>query len=149
MRSRLAWGVWVEICCHWGQYQGSKVTPRMRRVSWNPKVLDKFMGRYQSRLAWGVWVEMLQMVSKTILGWVTPRMRRVSWNKPWSSANSCIAWSRLAWGVWVEIWSIKTFTPLSRGSRLAWGVWVEIDDRPPESRRNGVTPRMRRVSWNS
>ena len=34
-QSRLAWGVWVEISMYSGRYIRKRVTPRMRRVSWN------------------------------------------------------------------------------------------------------------------
>ena len=78
--------------------------------------------------------------------------------------------SRLAWGVWVEIWffhgkitlycghasheacelKFNFSSDCKRGSlsRLAWGVWVEIILKFHHWRQIGVTPRMRRVSWN-
>ena len=79
---------------------------------------------------------------------VTPRMRRVSWNSKCCGVYFYAIGSRLAWGVWVEISCTSSISMSFLQSRLAWGVWVEIFGfRNPFAGR-GVTPRMRRVSWN-
>ena len=123
------------------------VTPRMRRVSWNSDVkkarkgkschasheaceLKFFISWFQhsghlSRLAWGVWVEII-----IFSFYILPFM------------------SRLAWGVWVEILNHR-IPDTAKWSRLAWGVWVEILPFAHNLDIADVTPRMRRVSWNS
>ena len=124
------------------------VTPRMRRVSWNAAIApstsaeichasheacelklarsERVSERTSSRLAWGVWVE-IEYATKT--------------NEPPIE-------SRLAWGVWVEIGSVR-YRSIMSPSRLAWGVWVEIPKKRKPLSARLVTPRMRRVSWNS
>ena len=81
MMSRLVWGVWVEILLslHW--WAVASVTPRMRRVSRNDKgQVGRMNDQQASRLVWGVWVEMLCRLQNRRRKFVTPRMRRVSRN---------------------------------------------------------------------
>ena len=98
-------------------------------------------------------------------------MRRVSWNGkkimkllatrrhasheacelklPKSCLYRCWLQSRLAWGVWVEILRAAAQQRHLK-SRLAWGVWVEMQKFSESVEALfGVTPRMRRVSWNN
>ena len=145
--SRLAWGVWVEIASAKRVFLISSVTPRMRRVSWN-SLLIFIISVLQSRLAWGVWVEMLLQsifremnMSRLAWGvWVEMPILRGFMSKPES---------RLAWGVWVEMMFPTASAQSCYVSRLAWGVWVEMKTRVHCFQHPRVTPRMRRVSWNT
>ena len=124
-RSRLAWGVWVEI------HVDGEVRVTIRR--------------HASHEACELKLYLFSIAS--LWGKVTPRMRRVSWNVPLSPQNSTPSTSRLAWGVWVEI-DNSSFVIMLKQSRLAWGVWVEIIHKQENRTSSAVTPRMRRVSWN-
>ena len=101
LRSRLAWGVWVEINVSLWECASPFVTPRMRRVSWNVSIL---------------------LLSK--LFHVTPRMRRVSWNqsigftfhvfKGHASHEAC----ELKCIIWTKHSLILVVTPRMR--RVSW-----------------------------
>ena len=147
--SRLAWGVWVEIllpaywyycCCGHASHEACElkfqmfsvlwaclpVTPRMRRVSWNRFCYGRF-----------------KCVPK-----VTPRMRRVSWNLVNVVILVHIILSRLAWGVWVEMSSVRTDGNTHFGHASHEACELKYCTSQNTAGNRGVTPRMRRVSWN-
>ena len=86
--SRLAWGVWVEILIMWFVQTIIFVTPRMRRVSWNQFslffVILLIVTPRMRRVSWNYCVSN-QLLNKS----VTPRMRRVSWNYIFSGGSPC------------------------------------------------------------
>ena len=101
-KSRLAWGVWVEI-----------------------KIMFSTIFCKMSRLAWGVWVEIRRFygIKSNIYRHASHEACELKYIYTYRTVS--ISWSRLAWGVWVEIPKVHQKCRVLR-SRLAWGVWVEI-----------------------
>ena len=132
--------------CRFYSFGVVRVTPRMRRVSWNDTcdLVVTMQKGHASHEACELKLQSMPLPGKQTVtprmrrvSWnggyrgvkhvfaVTPRMRRVSWNENRVAEHNNFARSRLAWGVWVEIVYHSTPSEVLL-SRLAWGVWVEI-----------------------
>ena len=145
------------------------VTPRMRRVDWNKKSFDdcSSFSRHASHEACGLKLSATKLLYLTI-GHASHEAcglkleRGCNCGFIWSHASheACGLKSKgkVASVVWVchashEACGLKYIHPNVRikisPSRLAWGVWIEIPVEAGVTSWISVTPRMRRVDWNS
>ena len=150
-------------------YGAYEVTPRMRRVSWNPYrpwqersglghasheacelkfaicFLFKILPGHASHEACEL--KSLILLPNNHTSTVTPRMRRVSWNYlldftlcHWYSHASHEA-CELKYRCCIDVGQSTHVTPRMR--RVSWNTSIGA-----RRERRKVTPRMRRVSWN-
>ena len=123
--SRLAWGVWVEICI-----SASVIVYLSRHASHEAcELKSSYLLQHSAISACHASHEACELKSRGLNDTSSPSLSRLAWGV-WveiAKSNAVLSYwkSRLAWGVWVEIFcylSVPTFCT----SRLAWGVWVEI-----------------------